>query len=69
MMCEPLRGWRHVQVSARRTRQDYAQCVQELVEVHYPHWPSRNYLFRRRRGRRSRSSSLFRRGNLNRDLR
>src|SRR5205823_11254394 len=36
MLCEPLRGWRHVQVSARRTRRDYAQCVRELVEVHYP---------------------------------
>jgi len=36
MMCEPLRGWRHVQVSERRTRKDYAHCVRELVEVHYP---------------------------------
>ncbi|HLJ96695.1 MAG TPA: IS630 family transposase [Gemmataceae bacterium] len=36
MMCEPLRGWRHVRVSARRTRKDYAGCVRELVDVHYP---------------------------------
>jgi hypothetical protein len=36
MMCEPLRGWRHVRVSERRTRKDYAQCVRELVEMHYP---------------------------------
>ena len=36
MMCEPLRGWRHVRVSARRTRKDYALCVRELVDVHYP---------------------------------
>jgi len=36
MMCEPLRGWGHVQVSERRTRRDYAQCLRELVEVHYP---------------------------------
>jgi hypothetical protein len=36
LMCEPLRGWRHVRVSERRTRRDYAACVQELVEVHYP---------------------------------
>jgi hypothetical protein len=36
MMCEPLRGWRHVQVSARRTRLDYAGCVRDLLEVHYP---------------------------------
>jgi hypothetical protein len=36
MMCEPLRGWRHVRVTARRTRVDYADCVKELVDVHYP---------------------------------
>jgi hypothetical protein len=36
MMCEPLRGWRHVKVTARRTRRDYAECLRELVEVHYP---------------------------------
>jgi hypothetical protein len=36
LMCEPLRGWRHVRVSPRRTRRDYAGCVEELVEVHYP---------------------------------
>jgi hypothetical protein len=37
MTCEPLRGWRHVKVSERRTRRDYAHCIRELVEVHYPH--------------------------------
>jgi hypothetical protein len=36
MMCEPLRGWRHVRVTTRRTRLDYAECVKELVDVHYP---------------------------------
>ncbi len=36
LMCEPLRGWRHVRVSARRTRKDYAECVRELVDMHYP---------------------------------
>jgi hypothetical protein len=36
LLCEPLRGWRHVRVSARRTRKDYAECVRELVDVHYP---------------------------------
>jgi hypothetical protein len=36
MMCEPLRGWRHVRVTTRRTRQDYARCVRELVETYYP---------------------------------
>jgi len=36
VVCEPLRGWRHVRVSERRTRQDYARCMRELLEVHYP---------------------------------
>ncbi len=36
LTCEPLRGWRHVRVSARRTRKDYARCVRELADVHYP---------------------------------
>ena len=39
MMCEPLRGWRHVKVTQRRTRQDWAWCIQELVDVHYAHAP------------------------------
>jgi hypothetical protein len=33
---EPLRGWRHVRVSTQRTRIDFAHCIQELVDVHYP---------------------------------
>ena len=36
LMCEPLGGWRHVRVTQRRTRKDYAECVRELVEVRYP---------------------------------
>jgi hypothetical protein len=36
MRCEPLRGWRHVHVTARRTRQDDARCVRALVEDSYP---------------------------------
>jgi DDE superfamily endonuclease len=36
LFCEPLRGWRHVRVSERRTRTDYAAAVKELLEVHYP---------------------------------
>jgi DDE superfamily endonuclease len=36
MMCEPLRGWRHVKVTDRRTRRDYAECIRELVDVQYP---------------------------------
>jgi hypothetical protein len=33
---EPLRGWRTVSVSDQRTRLDFACCVKELVDVHYP---------------------------------
>jgi len=33
---EPLRGWRHVNVTSRRTKLDFAQQMKELVEVHYP---------------------------------
>jgi len=36
VVCEPLRGWRHVRVSERRTRQDYALCMRELLEAYYP---------------------------------
>ena len=36
MLCEPLRGGRHVKVTERRTRRDYAECVRELVDMHYP---------------------------------
>jgi DDE superfamily endonuclease len=36
LVCEPLRGWRNVTVSARRTRIDWAHCVKDLVDVHYP---------------------------------
>lgn len=36
LVCEPLRGWRHVTVSDRRTREDWAHVIQALVDVHYP---------------------------------
>jgi DDE superfamily endonuclease len=36
LVCEPLRGWRTVRISAQRTRIDWAQCIKELVDVHYP---------------------------------
>lgn len=35
MVCEPLRGWRHVKVTERRTRRDYAECIRDLVDLHY----------------------------------
>ena len=36
MMCAPLSGWREVSVRERKTRVDYAQCLQALAEVHFP---------------------------------
>ncbi len=36
LVSEPLRGWRQVRVSAQRTRIDFAQCVKDLVDLHYP---------------------------------
>jgi hypothetical protein len=36
LVCEPLRGSRHVTVSDRRTRIDWAHCIQELVDRRYP---------------------------------
>ena len=36
VVTEPLRGWRQVQIRQQRPRRDWAACIQELVEVHYP---------------------------------
>jgi len=36
LVTEPLRGWRQVRVSDRRTRLDWAHRVRELVDAHYP---------------------------------
>jgi len=33
---EPLRGWRHLKVTQRRTRQDWAWAMKDLVDVYYP---------------------------------
>ena len=33
---EPLGGWRHLTVTARRTKQDWAYAIRDLVDVHYP---------------------------------
>jgi len=37
LACEPLRGWREIKVTARRTKLDWAHFVRELLEEHYPH--------------------------------
>ena len=36
VVCEPLRGWRHVTVTDQRTAVDFAQVIRDLVDVHYP---------------------------------
>ncbi len=36
-MCfAPLENWRHVKVTDRRTSVDWAACMRELVDVHFP---------------------------------
>ena len=37
MVVEPLRGWRNVNVTTRRTKMDFAIQVKELADVHYAH--------------------------------
>jgi len=36
MFCEPLGGWRRVEVTDRRTKVDWAQQIKTLVDVDYP---------------------------------
>jgi transposase len=36
IVSEPLAGWRHLSVTERRTKIDWAHCIKELVEIHYP---------------------------------
>jgi len=36
LACEPLRGWRHVAVTARRTAVDWAHFIRDVVDVQYP---------------------------------
>lgn len=36
MACEPLKGKRHVKVTDRRTKVDWAHFVQELTDLQYP---------------------------------
>lgn len=36
VLIEPKRGWRHVDVTERRTNADFANQMREVVDVHYP---------------------------------
>lgn len=33
---EPQAGWRHVKVTDRRTKPDFAHCMRDLVDIHFP---------------------------------
>lgn len=37
VMCQPLAGWREVKATTQRKKVDFAQCMQELVDVHFPY--------------------------------
>ena len=36
MFFEPLRGWRHIEVTERRTKIDWAHCMKQLLDEFYP---------------------------------
>jgi hypothetical protein len=37
MFFAPLAAWRHVKVTERRTKIDFAHCMRDLVDIHFPH--------------------------------
>jgi transposase len=36
IMAEPVQRWRHLRMTPPRTTQEFAQCMAELVDVHFP---------------------------------
>jgi hypothetical protein len=36
MLFAPLEGWRHVDVTERRTKVDWAHCIRDLLTIHFP---------------------------------
>jgi hypothetical protein len=36
MMVAPFEGWRHVEVTAQKTRIDYARCLKQLADEFFP---------------------------------
>jgi hypothetical protein len=36
LLCQPLGGWRHVEVTDRRTKHDFAHQMRALVDWHFP---------------------------------
>jgi len=37
MLFAPLDGWRHIEVTDRRTAIDYAKILKDLPDIHFPH--------------------------------
>jgi len=37
MFFAPLQNWRYVKVTERRTKVDWANCMRDLVDIHFPH--------------------------------
>lgn len=33
---QPSAGWRHIKVTDRRTKVDFAYCMRDLVDIHFP---------------------------------
>jgi hypothetical protein len=36
MFFQPLASWRHLEVTEHRTKTDWASCIRDLVDVHFP---------------------------------
>lgn len=36
VMCQPLAGWREVKVTDQRKKIDFAHCMKDLVDLHFP---------------------------------
>jgi transposase len=36
MFFQPLTAWRHAKITAHRKKEDFAECMRELVDVHFP---------------------------------
>jgi transposase len=39
LFLEPSLGWRHIEVTKRRTKHDFAAAMKDLVDVHFPDAP------------------------------
>jgi hypothetical protein len=36
LLFQPQAGWRHIKVTRQRTIPDYAQCLKDLADIHFP---------------------------------